>query len=415
MLVLAAALLCVLTKSTIFLAVPLVAVLGLVVILQARPGWGRWILGGLVLLLSIALAFAFQFSDAANWYRRSDHRRIGAPTRVLDPQAVEGSAVIQIERIPGSQTQPILFQPISPTTLAELRGEPVTLGAWVWASEPVEILSPEIWTEGKRFDKKIQVGTEPVFFTLSDRIPLKTQRLQIVLNPEFVPTDAPITIFYDGIIFTKGRFTARELSTDGVKPARLENMLQNPSGETPWLTIHPQVMGRVGELSRFSMYLIPALQDGPGAGYIFRNAGKNLFQSFWARFGWNQVQVPYPVYQVLLAATLIAGIGFAAWAWQNRALAGNPAAISAVWLIGLGAFLWLSAWLRVGIPFWSEQPFVPSARYAYPAIIPTSFLFAFGWKTLIGRFKGAGFLLYFGGLAWLNGIAWVSILQYYSQ
>ncbi|MFQ5615994.1 MAG: hypothetical protein ACE5GO_06000 [Anaerolineales bacterium] len=143
---------------------------------------------------------------------------------------------------------------------------------------------------------------------------------------------------------------------------------------------------------------------------------KNLFQSFWARFGWNHIRLTRGWYYFLALAS-VTGVAGAIWGaykyWSCRPIQWK---VSVIWLAIAGGVMWVAALARQSLPFWESLYFIPSARYAYPAMIPTMLVIAGGWVFLANRtsYKKVLTILPIVLLVALDISSLLVIIQYYS-
>jgi hypothetical protein len=132
-------------------------------------------------------------------------------------------------------------------------------------------------------------------------------------------------------------------------------------------------------------YLIASIQDLRISQGIYKSVFTNLFQSFWARFGWNHIRLPSRWYWglVILSFAGIAGsFYFLVTNFKKGIALSSRQLLSAGWLL-LGLLLvWIGAILRTDFPYWGDKTFIPGARYAYPVVIPTIMVFSVGWYWL---------------------------------
>jgi hypothetical protein len=162
--------------------------------------------------------------------------------------------------------------------------------------------------------------------------------------------------------------------------------------------------------------ILGALLDWPGGEWYYRSAIKNLFQTFWAAFGWGHIRLqPAWLYYVLGMVTLFGIIGAVVAASRRR--------FRLPWelVLFLGAaiiWMWGAAFMR-GLGSVVGEIFIPSARYAYPAAIPTMLILCLGWIELLpinqhNRYPALLRLVPYGVffLA-LNLISLVTIILYY--
>ncbi|MFQ5615995.1 MAG: hypothetical protein ACE5GO_06005, partial [Anaerolineales bacterium] len=239
---------CFYTKKTVFIALPLAAILMVLSLSQAPKPW-KWLPFPLLFgLLIVTGATLLARNDAASWYRKLPTKQQTIPTKIETQDASSGKRVIQIHLTPLEERGLVLFQPFGLDTVELLRSQRVTLGAWVWATESIQIQGPSIWVDGNSTTQQIQVTTTPTFFAISAKIPRKAERVHIVLDPKYTPTENEITVFYDSVVFVEGNRPITETPVfHNDKGAQGEwggeefaNLIRNPSVEDVWLTIRPK-------------------------------------------------------------------------------------------------------------------------------------------------------------------------------
>jgi hypothetical protein len=143
-----------------------------------------------------------------------------------------------------------------------------------------------------------------------------------------------------------------------------------------------------------------------------------MFRSFWGLFGWAHVPLKgYRPYFFLLLASLVAGAGLLVALWRRRRVLSWHTML----LLGLTMILiWGMTFVRgasyLGVP----DLYLPVARYAYPAIIPTALLFCLGWLEILGLLRQGLRLpawalpvIYLFIFLGLDLLALFSIYQYY--
>jgi hypothetical protein len=429
--VLATSALCLFTKRTVYVALPLLGVALLFGFLRAKYRKLAW---GLVIALGIVVVMgAFAWGDAALWYRDTSQ---DFPTRITSLEAPTGESAFRLEVQPG-ETNVELVQ-IIPTEIAgQLSGKSMTLGAWIWASEPVEIQTPRlrIYNGKQLFGEAVRVTEEPQFFALHLTPQGNTQRTWVLLAPgrDFEVPGA-VEIYYDGILLVDGIYPLDQIpqfDSDGASGVwggvPFENLLRNASAESSWLYLRPwadkigsQLFNDYQGQERFSL-TIYSLIDMPSAGVYYKGVLLNLFRTFWAKFGWAHVPLlgHKPYAWVLLPLTLFACAGIGLVFWQHRRRLGKFP-WDALFLLGLTILTIWGVTLLRGSTYLLTKWYYPVARYAYPAIIPTVFVLSTGWltllKTVVGWLSLPGWIkyaVYAGFFISFNAYALFSIAHFY--
>lgn len=428
--VLLATALCLLSKRTVYVALPLLALALLFTCLRGRLrplAWG---------LLSVAvlggILAGFDWGDAALWYRATPQN---SPTRAGSDQASEGAAAFELAIQPGGD--PVKLIQILPVELAEtLSGQPLTLGGWLWASQPLEAQSPalHIFDGGQHFVQPIAIDATPRFFAFPITPQGNTWRAWLAFEPLPGGADQPVQVFADGLVLAVGEYPADQPPVFEPGAARgswggrpFENLLRNPSAEAAWFYLRPWADQASARL--FSDYgqdrpslALYTLLDPPAAGWFYQRSAASLFRTFWAKFGWGHVPLigHKPYARALLPFTLLALAGWLPLLWQNRrGLRRAPWAALMVLAAAL-AGVWGMALVRASNYIFIWTGFLPVARYAFPVIAPTMLALAAGWLAwlellekglrLPGWVKGALFAACF--LA-LDAAALWSLWRYY--
>jgi len=417
-----AAVLCILTKGTVLVALPLLILSLLLAVLRGgrrRLVWGLLLAGFLAGLVAV-----FSWGDAALWYRRVDQ---GTPTRSTISDAPHGEHAIKLEIQPNIPP-PAVFQLLPWRQMLSLRGKALTVGAWIWATRPMKVLTPILNDERRSSYELVEVGTAPTFFSLSVILAEDAGRVRVELAPFTNPEETPATVFYDGLVLVEGTQPTGELpffidpqGGEGVWGGEpFNNLLRNASAERawPWVRTWANEMGTSFVPGKPSTVLA-SLLDWPGAGWYYQATGQNLLRTFWAKFGWGNVPLlGHKPYRSLAVVTLVGlvGAGLALWR-ERRVLPWGIVVVMAVALLGT----WGPALIRgVESLIWVNWTFIPGARYGYPSIIPTALVFNLGWLEVLklaGRRLGvpakAQFVVYFVAFFALDAIALLSLFRFF--
>lgn len=426
---LAAAGICLLAKSTSYIAAALAPLA--IVFAVLKRGWGRRIAWGLLGLGAIAgLLWACTWGDAFLWYRSTASAGL---TRMASEQAVHGEHVLAIDtRIPLTPGwAPPLFQPLPWETISEHQGGEVTVGVWMWASRPVQVQLPALCFEKQSFGQLSEVGTEPTFYAYYARIPEGEYHGWIELDPGLKKADRDVEIYYDGLVVATGnrplrnrpQFTSENGDRGTWGGEEFANLVRNPSAEIAG----PRVRAVLDDLGarvlpdnqRPSLILASVLDPGVGPGFYWYTAIE-LTRTFYGKFGWGNVPLltKYP-YRTLGYITLVLLIAAAiALFRRRRTLPWNQAL-----LIGLALLLvWMAAILRGPLFLGFPDMLNPSARYAFPVIAPTLLVLCLGWREILNwagrklRLGPAAQLgIYAALLVALDVFALISIYAYYGK
>jgi hypothetical protein len=391
-----AVILCVLTKDTTAVAVLLTPLALALAWLRRTPPWWAW-----TALLAVVVLFALlvlDWGDAALWFRETPQR---APTSRRIEEAPEGVRAFALEFASGVERDaavptPMLLQPLPKEDVEAIRGITVTLGAWMWASQPASVRTPILNDGIQRVARTVDVDPIPAFHTLTTTIAPGAQSIQVILNP--MPDwgarklDASSSepsariVYYDEIVL------AEDIQS-GI------NRMRNGSAEQTGPYLNPAIDEVFKRRTRRSpSQFLTSILDWQRTSRIYPRIATNLFQSFWARFGWNHIGVADNWYWALGAMTLLGVVG-AGIAYARQGRMGWPTSLHrALGLLALsGLLVWANAFLRPHPLI--DKPFIPVARYAYPAIIPTMLVLIGGWRMLVPRRFGrwgalAGFCVF---------------------
>ena len=385
-LLLAAAVLSFFMKSTAMVAIALLPIVLLFAILRGKWRWAAWalLIGGIL----AAVFLSVQWDDAALWYRATAQE-----SAIRQPRAdtIVGEYVLQLDAKAVYTPDWLfpLFQPIPLEQSRQLAGKPVTLGVWIWASQPMQIAMPSLRTDGQAFSQNVEVGTEPAFYALQAVLPEDTVRAWVVLKPGSPGSMPDAQIYLDGLVLAEGtrpieqppRFDTLFGESGTWGGEAFVNLLRNGSLETPGPRIRPEV-SKIG--SRFladhmqPSMIITSWLDPAGAGYLYRAVGERLFRTFWATFGWGNVPLvgsrPYQFLLVLTALGLFGCCLGIVRRWPRLPW-------EVMGFISLALLLMWGVAATRSVHYLAVQRvlYLPVARYAYPMIIPTVLVLGVGW------------------------------------
>jgi hypothetical protein len=419
-----AALLCFKTKSTVMIAVPL---LGLALLLAAARGRWRWpIAAGMAMATLSTVALSVLPGDADLWYRDTSQ---SSPTLARNVDSPVGDYALQLVAAPG-MPPPRVFQLLPPLDVLPLRGKLVTVGAWVWATEPAHIQALSLYDYGRMdVNREADVTTRPVFVALSVEFPASASRPRVILEPLQQSAANPVTFFYAGLVVAEGKRPSDPPLFDGPGAASgawggqpFQNLVRNGSPDAAWVAVHPRVAPLFDRV--FPLYVPPtlvlnSLLDWPASGSYYTYTAQDMVRTFWAKFGWGHVplmgQQPYLFLGVVTAAGLLGAVIIVARRWQSLTWA--VLALLTVTLVGV----WGQAMVK-GLQTLLHQSFIPGARYAYPAIVPSLLVLVAGWWELMRLAGGPLRLsqpiraaLFVGLFVLLDVFAITSLLVFYAN
>jgi hypothetical protein len=404
---------CAFTKATVVVAILLTSIpilTSLLTKVRKRYLWSGIAFLGLIILLSTV-----RLQDAAYWHRNTSQR---LSTNAVKVESPIGGDSFQFNSSNG------VFQLIDHVDMTELRGKTVTFGSWMWADAPTQLRTPSLRYDTSDIYQTVEVGRKPTFHAYSTTLPEDMTELLITVTPGGA-ADKEGRVYYDGIVLVIGDYssagvpTAKDIDASQLVWNRvpLKNYIRNASAERNWFVIRPIV-------DRLLEYYIPGspnmylslLQDWQSSTWYYRAALKNLIQTFWGKFGWGHIPLLGRYSYYLLALFSLVGFGgcIVSMIRQRRIIPLN----AYLFLFLSGLMIWLFAALR-GLTSITEILLIPSARYAYPAIIPTVLAINMGWleisQPLIKRGKSqlltTVFVLLF---VVLDIVAFASIILYFS-
>jgi hypothetical protein len=312
---------------------------------------------------------------------------------------------------------PSLTQVLPFSRADQLSGKTVTLGAWIWASKPLRVRTPILYYDTESKYDQVDVSEEPNYFHFTTTIPDNPKRLQVILSPVRGLPEEKVSIYYDGLVLIEGELGG-EPSFDGtlgfqlwIEQKPVVNFLSNASAEASWPYVHVWADEFINDFfpGRSSLILASTLDWSPALWY-FQAASRQLFTSFWARFGWGHVTLmgfhPYLILGLFTAVGFFAGIislGKRGHSLMWEAVIFFAASIVAIWgaafMRGIGSVL-------------TGPIFIPSARYAYPVIIPSILFLTIGWNEILrlggnflslsSKFIYAFYILFFIMLTFLS-------------
>jgi len=371
--------LCLFTKNTIAFAVPLALVPLTFSISIGKRRYLPWMI--LVSLAAMALVAMLGWGEAAHWYRQSSEQKV---TRVEREDAPLGKFAFQLTRSAAPTSR--VFQIIPANQVDRLRGKTLTLGAWIWAETAGKARTPMLSDETQSTYHEVEVGSKLKYFAFPVVLSNNAGRVQIILSTGTYTQGDPGKIFYDGITLIEGNH-------DPSTPPNFEdingrkgvwqgqpftNIIKNSSAEDSWPWVRPWADHTVGAYypGRPSFF-VPALLDLQAAQWYYQITVKQLLQTFWAKFGWAHVNLlGYRPYTILGIITLSGMLGALISFWRYR----HKVPWEIITLFGAAlVFVWIGTITRGISSIASGLIFIPSARYAYAAIVPTALILNIGW------------------------------------
>ena len=290
---------CYLSKNTAwftFLLTPLVLILGL---LRGRFTWpaiGISLAGALIAALAM-----LGWGAPLGWYQTPAQ---GSPLRSASTSAPLGNYIFQIDFSNTNLTSQI-SQFLTPATVKSLRGQTVTLGGWLWANPPTQIMSPYITTFSLRDfstgnggfnanlasspQTSLELTTHPTFYRFVIHIPTGALNASIYISYSLPPASK---IFADGLVLAMGEhsdtpphFTNPNGTQGGWDGHKFQNLIRNGSAEQNNIRLQPVVGNRMSNLSNSLFdpsFIVSTILDREGMGWYYSDTFASLFRTFWA-------------------------------------------------------------------------------------------------------------------------------------
>ena len=430
--VIGTALLALLVKNTAAPAVVLLPVVFSIAAWVHRRWRWRWLILGWLALLAAGLVVVFELNDAAYWYRWREAAIQAAPTRVHDPAAPVGPHAVALESRSRDERR-VLSTPILPADVAPLAGHQVTVGGWIWANRAATIrgVGLNIGQQGSQdlnpVSRPVTVTTEPRFVAWTFELPADTAALHFIFSGASVaPTTEWLRVRLDGAILVDGAYSADappefdniSAHTGTWSGQRFTNLVRTASAEAAWPRLRPWGEHALARASPQSpVQVLEALFDVQRTGPVLINPiAFTVLQGFFNGFGWGHIWMRGSVWPVVfLALALSSVVGCARWLFQSepsRARELRPALL----FLGLAGVLgWSLAILRP-LPLFEARMVFPTARYAFPAMIPTVLVLVAGWSALWTRsYRLFGMCLLVGFMIGLNVAAVWTIKSFYGS
>jgi hypothetical protein len=384
------ALLAYITKNTAVVAFIIPPVSLLFSLFRGNSRKYAWALIALGMMVGIVVSI--DWGDANLWYRSTTQK---ISTRVEHEKAVIGRHVFVID--PAAEITPQwmrnpLFQPIPIDEVNQIKGKLVTLGAWVWADGPLETRSPLINTNTKSYYQNVAVSQDPHFVAFQTEIPGDINKIWVSLFPPQPESSNPTRVYYDGIVLTEGDkplqeppvFDSEDAPSGTWGAEEFTNLIRNGSAESAGLRFRPWIDNLGSRFLRDNAQpslVLTSLMDVSGSGWLHRIISIRLLRTFWAKFGWGHVALVggHP-YRLLGIITLLGVIGSILGVLKNW----SHISWDVIFLLFIVIIIsWGAAFVGGAIFVGVTHTYIPVARHAYPAIIPTMIVLCFGWIVIL--------------------------------
>jgi hypothetical protein len=358
-----------------------------VVLFAALPGRiHMYLVAAGILLGVIVVVAAFDQNGAADWFLQDSSERLSRENVSAAPDgSFAHSELFFSDAVNGR-----VGQCFTPQTIMPLDDQPMTYGAWIWASQPAEVASPyfNFVVGGLSVTSEIQtikVDTTPRFFSFNITVPQYATRGCINLHP-IAPENKQIKIYYDRFILTQGTLSANApsysadqqvIKWDGKK---VTNLIKNASFEQPSLRLKPWVE-KIGYKIPFvaghlSMIVSTVIIPNTYA-WFYRDSFGLMFHTFWGDIAGDKVVLPGAYTQIILFCFTLLGVtGFIIKCWKKRK--NIRLDIAVLFLFAL--MMVIGATIIRGIANVLDVDALLSwARYFMPAIVPISVVLCAGW------------------------------------
>lgn len=382
---------CFLMKKTVWIAVPLLLPLFILALIK-RP-W-RWVvLAGTFLVSMIALLVLFPSRDAAEWFRYTNQ---SLPTRVETTALPFTNNAVQIQVNPGPQRE-ALYQPLG-SEINQIKGKVITIAAWMWSTKETTIQAPGLSYIAPNQQEVIlthpvNIGPTPQFIASHYDLPDLNTRYNLLLDPSDPPDGSQPVVYYSGIILANGMlptnqppiFTTRDGNQGIWGGTAFRNLARNtfvankwPSPRTDFVNI---IAPRLNLGSIELTQVIDTLLDFRYTSWYFRMTAVQIFETFWAKFGWAQIRLTSKwAYYVLLVFTLAGVLGGLIAAIRHRRMLNFVLlTFGGLVLASVAAFAVLYNLTYASVIF---HAFIPVARYIFPAILLIAIILNIGWLEL---------------------------------
>lgn len=396
-----AAALSLVSKPTALVALPMI-VLALPLARQ-RP-WPRWVLYGTAALAVAAVFALFTWQYPKSWYPLYTG---GAAVRAETPL---GARVVQVS---AAETPSGLMQPIPLPRAAALRGQPITVGAWMRGA-PQAYLPLVRGARDREFVSDLSERslaptdeTQWTFHTATVSVPVDTQCLSVHLLP--AEGEAGV-VEYDGLVLAVGALPASAPPVFETPQARsgtwggvpFENQLANGSAERGLPAVRPSLVGllptRLADTGLVVNDRLANFLDLGTNGPTLLTSARWLFTSFISRFAWTNPGLPRGVALGLGVSAVLAGASVAVHLVKLARRGALWAARPVLLLVAAGVMAILFVLIRidpVSLNYYCDPyqgRFISTGYYLVPYALPLLTVWYLGLHVLVPR-RGQRWLL----------------------
>ena len=380
-------------RNSLLIALPIFILVILFKVFE-KVTWRKWLFGGGVVVLLIAIFAVVSKGDAELWYRGSGQVQ---PTQMETAETPIGTHVLSLSlKDPSTPSWlPPIYQPIPYESSKNFFGKPATFGVWMWADSPITVKTPTINHGTTKYVWQVDLTKKPTFYAFPIKLENKRDRMWITFTPVKLGSQ-DVHVYLDGVVLATGRYPIQippefddaDAASGQWGEKVFANVIRNGSFERSWFFIHPIVDDFVQKIMPDDIRLssmLASIVDYKGGGWYYRLTLARLFRTFWAKFGWAHVPLlGHKPYRILLGFTILAVIGMVLGAFQDlHRLQWIVAFLFVLVLLGY----WIPTLVRGSIFLAFHRVFIPAARYAYPSIICVGTLLTYGWSKLLDILK----------------------------
>jgi hypothetical protein len=419
---------CYLSKNTAwftFLLLPFVLIFSLL-----RGRFTRLVIGISILGTIVAGLAVLRWDAPLGWYQSSVQ---SSPLRIASSNASLGNYIFQIDSY-GTNTSGQLSQSLLPDEVKFIRGQTVTLGAWFWANQSVQITSPYLtFTSNANGtlsfnpisspQTQMDLNITPTFYRFVIRVPNDAVNATL-----FIPYSLPShdsKIFLDGLVLASGEHsgTAPHFSDpNGTRGTwdgnQFQNLIRNGSAEQNSPRFLPAVEDKLNKFSPAQVDLpvtLESLFDWSGTGWYYHVTFGTLFRTFWASLAADKVLIPASSNYMLMLLTILGAVGAGLLVWRKR----KSMEWDILFLLGLSFLMvWVFAFIRGASGTAGGFPVFSWARYTDPAILPSALILCAGWLEWLELIKARWMLpnatsgaIFLGGMFGISALAIVDAIQ----
>jgi len=378
--------LCIFSKSTAWLAIPIGGLTLFIALYRKKYIWIYIGLASIFFLLLLYFFFNWQQPAPQFFYATSDTI---VPRSLTIDDAPHGSNVFlqSGQRYSGQG----FYHVFEPSTLQSLSGTPISIGFWAWADQPTKLRTPVLVINRQTIqlsNENLALDVKPKFYIFSVILPENISRGWL---QTFATTDMNNRIFWDGLFLVPGDLskystepnlignTGKEVDWNGKV---FSNLIRNGSGELTWPVISPTLSNHLGRNFNFSSTYLWSVFDPRANGWYFRASLIHLFRSFWAVFGWSHIfLVGEKPYRFLFVISLLSMVGLALLLGKKKGIIDRKVLLIFLSMVGLQ----LAVVMLRGAGSWFTSTLIPAARYFFPVILPVTILLVMGWYSLFKR------------------------------